>query len=424
MAADDLNTPLKRDGGGNRRAALARLKGAGPAVLGALGLALVVGFGWLAFGNDPLGGEPGVVLSLNRTGEQPGPAGKTDTGFEMRKTLPGPDGEEGGAAPNAEAADGEDAVPEESEGGVVRITLPNQGRAETEDGTTGFREVGGSPVEAGQTGVTRLARAPARELVEHTRGGVLPRISPSGKRASEVYARPGGADQAGSRPKVAIMISGLGISAGGTDAAIRQLPGKVSLAFAPYGLDLQRWVDKAREDGHEVLLQLPMEPFDYPDNDPGPHTMLAEAEAAQNLTHLHWLMSRMTGYFAVTNYMGAKFTASETALRPVLKEIADRGLAYVEDGASPRSTALSLAGTIDLPHGAGSITIDAIQTREAISEALDRLEATARKNGQAIGVGSALPATVEAVSQWSRELTRRGLVLVPVSSLLASGARG
>lgn len=417
MAADDLNTPLKRDGDKHRRWALGQAARAGPVALGVGALAVLLGLGWLAFGNDPMGGEPAVVLSLNRSGETPDTGNGPAKGLEMRKTL----GVEDRAG---EAADAEDP---DGEGGVVRITLPNKGSYEAGPARAGYREVGDAPTgRASQTGAhdAPLLAAPSRALVEHARVGMLPRVSPSGQRVSEIYARPADADLAGPRPKVAIMIGGLGISASGTDAAIRQLPGKISLAFAPYGADLQRWVDKARRDGHEVLLQLPMEPFDYPDNDPGPHTMLAEGDPVQNLAHLHWLMSRVTGYFAVTNYMGAKFTASESALRPVLKEVAARGVAYVEDGASPRSVALSLAAPIDLPHGAGNVTIDAIQTREAIAASLDRLEMIARENGQAIGVGTALPATVETVSEWARQLERRGLVLVPVSGLLVKGARG
>ena len=52
------------------------------------------------------------------------------------------------------------------------------------------------------------------------------------------------------------------------------LPGAVSLGFAPYGDDLERDAAQAREAGHEMLLQAPMEPFDYPANNPGPHTLL------------------------------------------------------------------------------------------------------------------------------------------------------
>ena len=55
-------------------------------------------------------------------------------------------------------------------------------------------------------------------------------------------------------------------------------------------------VARARGEGHEVLLQVPMEPFDYPDNDPGPQTLLTSLDAGQNIDRLHWLMSRFQGY--------------------------------------------------------------------------------------------------------------------------------
>ena len=82
-----------------------------------------------------------------------------------------------------------------------------------------------------------------------------------------------------------------------------------------------------------------MEPFDYPDNDPGPQTLLTSLTPDQNIDRLHWLMSRFQGYVGIVSYMGARFTASEPALAPVLRETAKRGLIYVDDGASPRSVA-------------------------------------------------------------------------------------
>jgi len=419
---DDLDTPLKREGGGKRGGALlARLRRPSPMVLGGLVLAAVLLAGWLGLRNDPLGGEPAVTISLTRPGQDSGAAPK------MRETLAagdedrGAQGEQRGDLPDAgQQADGGGDAP----GGVVRITLPagaqTGGSGQAAD--RGNSEPDSEP--AARADGIKLARAPIRELVENAKVGPLPRISAAGRKASEAYARPRGPKIAGAgAPQVAILIGGLGISASASDTAIKQLPGEVSLAFAPYGRDLQRWVDKARQNGHEVALQLPMEPFDYPDNDPGPHTMLAASEPVENLTRLHWLLARVTGYFAVTNYMGAKFTANVPALRPVLKEVADRGLAYIDDGSSPRSVAPSLAGQIDLPLGSGDVIIDGVQTREAIAKALDRLELIARENGRAIGVGTALPATIEAVAEWSRQLSQRGLVLVPVSGLVAAAPR-
>ena len=79
-----------------------------------------------------------------------------------------------------------------------------------------------------------------------------------------------------------IVVGGLGLSQTGTQKAIETLPEDVTLAFAPYGSSLQRWVDKAREDGHEVLLQIPLEPIDYPQENPGEHTLLVSGGAAQS----------------------------------------------------------------------------------------------------------------------------------------------
>jgi hypothetical protein len=97
------------------------------------------------------------------------------------------------------------------------------------------------------------------------------------------------------------------------------------------------------------LLQVPMEPFDYPDNDPGPQTLLTSLTPQQNIDRLYWLMSRFQGYVGIANAMGARFTASEPSFAPVLRETAKRGLIFVDDGSNPRSVAGRIAGANNLP---------------------------------------------------------------------------
>src|SRR5262249_23135912 len=139
-------------------------------------------------------------------------------------------------------------------------------------------------------------------LIEPSRHGTLPRVAAAGARPADVYARPltPSFDKV-SGPRVALVVGGLGIGAAGTFQALAKLPGAVSFAFAPYGSDLTRWVARARSEGHEVLLQVPMEPFDYPDNDPGPQTLLTTLSPAQNVDRLHWFMSRFQGYVGISN---------------------------------------------------------------------------------------------------------------------------
>jgi hypothetical protein len=153
----------------------------------------------------------------------------------------------------------------------------------------------------------------------------------------------------------------------------------------------------------------------------GAQTLLTSLNASQNVERLHWLMSRLQGYVGLANYMGGRFTATETALAPVLREAAKRGLIYVEDGASPRSLAGQMATANNLPYAKADLMIDAVPTAAEIDRSLARLEKTARDHGVAFGMANALPASIERIAAWAKTAESRGIVLVPISAIAARG---
>ncbi len=263
----------------------------------------------------------------------------------------------------------------------------------------------------------RLALAPVPDpaLVDPTRKGPLPKIAPDGRKPWQVYARPLTGDP--QRPRIAIVIVGLGLSQSATNTAIQQLPGAVTLAFDPYARSLQAWIAQARAAGHEVMLQLPMEPYDYPVNDPGPHTLLTSLDRAQNIERLEWLLGRFTGYVGVTDFRGAKFTASSDNLRPVMEVLRDRGLMFLDTRASDRSVGAQLAKDLKVPGAINNRFIDATASRAAIDARLNELEQIAKVTGTAVGVGYAYPVTIERVASWAATLTLKGIVLAPVSAV-------
>ncbi len=266
----------------------------------------------------------------------------------------------------------------------------------------------------------RLAPAPDRRLSERTRNGILPRVGEDGARAWQVYARPV-PGEAPTQPRIAIILGGLGISASSTADAIARLPGEISLAFAPYGSELEKATTRARADGHEIFLQVPMEPFDYPDNDPGPHTLLTGPASGENGERLRWVMSRFSGYVGIVNFMGGRFMSDEAALSPVLRELAERGLMVIDDGSSGRSVMAPLAGGLRTPAFKAELVLDLTQRADAIDKELARLEQIARQKGFAMASASALPLTIERLARWSRTLEQRGLRLVPVSAAVQGG---
>jgi uncharacterized protein len=225
---------------------------------------------------------------------------------------------------------------------------------------------------------------------------------------------------AGSAPKVAIMLGGMGLNGPLTERAIRELPGEVSLGFAPYPDGLQRLVNSARADGHEVYLQLPMEPLGHPAVNPGPHTLLTSMSPQETLDNLAWFMGRFAGYAGVTNHLGGQLMANEQALGPVMAELGRRGLVFLDDGSSARSQAEDAGRRAGVGVRRAHLLIDGDSSDAAIAEALQRLEALARQEGMVIGVGNGLPSTIKAVAQWSEAARSRGIVLMPVSATFDS----
>ena len=247
-----------------------------------------------------------------------------------------------------------------------------------------------------------------------TRNGPIPRIAADGLRAAQAYAKQVAAKP--NAPQIAIVMSGLGVSVSGTNDAINKLPGPITFAFLPYGSDLEKLAAKADGLGHELLIQIPMEPFDYPDNDPGPQTLITSLPPAQNIDRLQWAMSRFQRYVGVANFMGARFTASELSLLPILREIGKRGLIYVDDGSSPRSLASQIAGGNSLAFAKASLVLDSVPSASEIDRALVRLEGMARSNGIAVGFAGALPVTIERVARWAKTAEGRGFALVPITA--------
>ena len=167
-----------------------------------------------------------------------------------------------------------------------------------------------------------------------------------GKKPSTVYARTTSASiQMSDTPKIAIVLGGMGLNQELTAKAIKALPGDVSFAFAPYGENLQSQVNKARAAGHEIMLQLPMEPFRYPATNPGPKTLVIAAGEEANMDALMWHMSRFAGYIGASAYMGGNFLADPAALRPVLAEMKKRGLYFMEDVPSQKSSAADVGAS-------------------------------------------------------------------------------
>jgi uncharacterized protein len=397
-AADDLSTPLGQ-GTVARKARRFRLPFTAVQALAVLlGLFLVGFVGFALFNDDPLGGEPKARIVLR----QPGP--------EAEKAAAGHPSPETKAAAKQQAT---------GPAGQQTVTII--------DGSSGKRQdfvVGGDAAAKDGNEQTSVPMAGIdQRLLEKSRYGMIP-VMADGLKPFTVYAAEADRAKAAKMPVVAIVVGGLGVGAAKTVDAIMKLPGAVTLAFTPYGADPTKLAERARAQRHEILLQVPMEPFDYPDNDPGPQTLLSTLGAEQNLDRLHWHLSRFQGYAGIANFMGARFVVSDNVMQPIVREAAKRGLGYFDDGSAPRSVAPSLAAGQAMPFAKADLTIDAVPTTLEIDRALAKLETIARERGTAVGIASALPISIERLSAWSKALEGRGIMLVPLTTAMLKSKSG
>ncbi len=383
MRLNELNQPLRK------RSAFSRLWEKRPGLLFCAYVMALGGMGaggwWMVQQKNPNAGEPVVMVSVPPAEE-----------IATASTTP----------VEAEAADeavAEDTVPTEE----IAVTVDEPVQQDTYRQDTNIIVSSRRP----------LMPSPQLRITETSNWGPLPKVGGNGDKASVVYARSTSKSVLHSdAPKIALLLGGMGLNKKLTQKAIKELPSDITLAFAPYGTDLQEQVDKARKQGHEVFLQVPLEPVGFPATSPGPKTLAGDASDAENIDALRWHMSRFTGYAGVVNYMGGRFLAMPKAMKPMLVELKTRGVYFLEDGSMALSSTETAAKMAKAQARRAKVVIDADPSPQAIISALTLLEEQATGTGFAIGTGSGLEVTIDTVKEWAKAAAERGIILVPISA--------
>ena len=230
------------------------------------------------------------------------------------------------------------------------------------------------------------------------------------------YAAP--FDTSDTRARIAVVVTGLGLSDTATEAAIRTLPAAVSLSFTPYAKNLESWVTLARSNGHEVLLDLPMEPTTFPNDDPGPRALITSLSTQENQERLDWILDQADSYVGLAGYMGSRFSASEEQLRPVFQALKDRGLLYLDNRPADGYVAARLARKMGLVHAVNNRRIDDRQaSRLTVDARLAQIERVALTERVAVAMARPFPVTLERLAAWLAELDEHGFVLVPLTAV-------
>ncbi len=216
------------------------------------------------------------------------------------------------------------------------------------------------------------------------------------------------------RPRVALLVAGIGLNLGDSTAAIDRLPAAVSLAVTPWAGNLARVLPMIKAHGHEYLLSVPMEPHSFPLDDPDSATaLMTSLSDEENATRLRAILTSTSGYVGLTNVLGPmkgeRLLSAPDLFGAVETAATVRGLFFVEAG----TQALAMKG-----RQADMVLDDDPLNGAALDARLDRLTHIALDKGAAVGIiALPRPVTLERAAAWSHSLDAKGVDLVPVSTL-------
>ncbi len=220
----------------------------------------------------------------------------------------------------------------------------------------------------------------------------------------------------GKNPMIAIVIDDAGVVQARTARAI-DLPPPLTIAFIPYSRNLTQQTRRARQNGHELLLHIPMEAGSST-VDPGPNALLTSLDGDEIMRRFRWALSRFDGYVGVNNHMGSKFMARADLVEPLLAEMNARGLMFLDSRTDRTTVGAELARGMELPHASRQVFLDNDLDADRIAAQLAELERVARQRGHAVAIGHPHDVTVDVLAKWIPEARARGFDLVPVSAIV------
>ncbi len=373
MSRDNSSDPIAEP---NQDSAQEPAGSTGPAIIGfaMISVLLLAALGlWVFLVNDPLGGQPqaSVFIKTDMVLIDPGSVGVAN----VRPSMTPDPNDVTNLTQSAARTTAQAAAPANRQASAV-ATVASTPQPEDVPAPTGPALT--NTFVSSSSDLQRLSVFPVDNLVTRSGQGLNPKRSSDGQTAFSAYARPAKFIPDG--PKIALIIGGVGLSERATEEAIIALPPTTALAFSSYADKRERWKKLARENGFELLIEAPMEPFNFPDNDPGPHTLLVDASVIENQSKLEWILSRMSNYIGVIPSMGARFTADKPALTALMTELNRRGLAFVDPATSVRSVAKSSAAEVStdkfgyMPFLRVDVVLDKEPTRALIEQHLIQLE--------------------------------------------------
>jgi polysaccharide deacetylase 2 family uncharacterized protein YibQ len=196
------------------------------------------------------------------------------------------------------------------------------------------------------------------------------------------------------------------------------LPTEIGFAILPFLPRSSETAVALHEAGHEIWLHLPMEPENYPADDPGPGAILMAMTPDELRTTLHSAINNIPHAIGVNNHMGSRATADLKTMTWIMQDLKSRGMAFIDSRTTVRTVAEEAAQAQGVATNRRHVFLDNERSPAAIRAQLDEAVYRSRMEGEIIAIGHLDRVTIEVLSQELPAISALGADLVRPSDLV------
>jgi hypothetical protein len=219
------------------------------------------------------------------------------------------------------------------------------------------------------------------------------------------------------QPRIALIIDDIGYSLSHARQFLN-LGIPITFAILPRLVYSYELALEIHDNGHEILLHQPMEPYNVESFDPGPGALYVGDGPDRIKRIIEKNISGVPYAAGVNNHMGSRFTETYKEIREALKFVRENGLFFVDSLTSSHSMAYRTAKKLHMPATGRNIFLDNLHDESAIYRQLNKLKRHSKKYGQAVGIGHPFPETVQSISRFVKNIKGSDISWVHVSNVL------
>ncbi len=219
-------------------------------------------------------------------------------------------------------------------------------------------------------------------------------------------------------PRVAIVIDDLGSSNKRTRELIN-LGAPITLSFFPLSRNSRELAKEAFEKGKEVILHMPMEPYDFPEKNPGKGALLMSMTERELQQRIEENLEALPFVRGVNNHMGSRFMEDDQRVSIFMEELRKRELYFLDSRTTSKTVGYRTAKKLGIKTGQRNLFLDNDSNDEAeIRRNILELAKIAKAEGKAIAIGHPHSSTIKSLREMIPRLRQSGVEIVPLSDIM------